>query len=320
MATGSDGRCLRGRDLRWLCAVVIAVGVAACGASTGGHQLVAGVVVGSSGSCKALTPGQQFALARVVLRGTMLAGPAVASGGRQVLLSPARVRVSQYLKGRGPAVIKVQTAITRSSGGYNEDEDGIEPVAGQHWLIFSTERRQPIATSICAGSRRQGTPPLGFKRFEDDGLSFYYAAGWNALRGRRSFTFTTPIVFLSPQRLGRECAGHRNRHRQLLLTCGLPVKHLRATSLVASWSVNAEPGWRYSTVTGTPIHVDGLPAKLSTTHHSCGVGADQRLDVVIQDPRRTDSWYQLTACSRGPSIAFQNLQVRELLQTTKIAR
>ncbi len=153
MATGPGGRRLRGRGLRWLCAAVIAVAVPACGASTGGNELV-GVVDGSSGSCKALTPSQQFAQARVVLRGRMLPGPTVASEGRQVLLSAARVRVSQYLKGRGPAIIKVQTAISRSSAGYNEDEDGIQPVAGQHWLIFSTEPRQPIAASICDGSRR----------------------------------------------------------------------------------------------------------------------------------------------------------------------
>ncbi len=53
---------------------------------------------------------------------------------------------------------------------------------------------------------------------------------------------------------------------------------------------------------------------------AAGSGADQRLDVVIQESRRTDSWYELTACTGGPWIAFQDLQVRELLQTTKVAR
>jgi hypothetical protein len=250
----------------------------------------------------------------------MLAGPTAAANGRPILLSPARVRVGRYLKGHGPPIVKVRTAIARTATGYTEGEDRIIPVAGQRWIIYSDRSRQPLATSICAGSRRRGTPPLGYSYFAADGLRFTYPASWHTLRGSRAFTFMFPIVFLSPQHLGRECAEHRNRHGQRLVNCGLPIRHLHAGPLIAEWSINAEPGWKYSTAVGRPITVDGLLAKLSTTHDDCGVGADQRLDVVIQNPRKTDSWYELTACIAGPRVAFEDRQVRDVLHSTKIAR
>jgi hypothetical protein len=37
-------------------------------------------------------------------------------------------------------------------------EDGIEPRAGERWKIYTQSRRQPLATSICAGSVRVATP------------------------------------------------------------------------------------------------------------------------------------------------------------------
>lgn len=319
MASGSRSSLLRATVPRWLCAAAFTIAIAGCGSSIDA-RLAAGTVSGSGGSCAALTPSQQFASAPIVLRGTMLPGPTVSTNGQLVLLSPARMRVSRYLKGHGPSIVKVQTAIARTATGYSTGEDGIQPIAGQHWLIFSTGSRQPLDTSICDGSRRQGTPPLGYIRFAGNGLRFTYPAIWHTLRGSRSFTFTTPIVFLSPQHLGHQCTEHRNHHGQLLVNCRLPVKHLHPGSLIAAWSINAEPGWRYSTATGRAIHVNGLPAKLSTTHATCGVGADQRLDVVIQDPRQTDAWYELAACIKRPRVAFADQQIRDLLHTTTIAR
>ena len=84
----------------------------------------------------------------------MLRGPTVRVGGRRVLGSPARMRVTRYLKGHGPWTVRLDTAITIEPGGISGNEDGIEPQPGQRWKIYTTSRRQPFATSICAGSAR----------------------------------------------------------------------------------------------------------------------------------------------------------------------
>ncbi len=113
----------------------------------------------SAGSCAGLMPAAQFAAARVVFVGTMLPGPAATIGGKQVLQSPARVRVSRYLKGSGPGVVEVDTG---AQGADALAEDGIQPAPGQRWQIYSSSARTPFATSICAGSGQaagNGTAP-----------------------------------------------------------------------------------------------------------------------------------------------------------------
>jgi hypothetical protein len=104
-------------------------------------------------SCAALTPADQFTGARLVFDGRMLKGPTTRLVGRRVLRSPARVRVIRYLKGRGPAVVRVETGTTTARGGIVVNEDGIQPAAGQRWRIYSSASRQPFTTSLCAGSR-----------------------------------------------------------------------------------------------------------------------------------------------------------------------
>jgi hypothetical protein len=70
-----------------------------------------------------------------------------------VLRTPARIRVSRYLKGHGPAVVRIETGSAAARGGVVVNEDGIEPVAGQRWRIYSDGSRQPLTTSICSGTR-----------------------------------------------------------------------------------------------------------------------------------------------------------------------
>ncbi len=121
-------------------ALPLAAGIISCGSSSHGS---------SAGSCAARTPAAYLAGARVVLLGAMLPGRAVDLGGHRVLLSPARVQVIRYLKGSGPRVVSVVTGIT---SGNVVGEDGIEPVAGQHWKIYTQSQRMPYQTSICQGT------------------------------------------------------------------------------------------------------------------------------------------------------------------------
>jgi hypothetical protein len=69
-----------------------------------------------------------------------------------VLASPAWIKVSRYLKGHGPDLVQVQTALASVGGVDRFAEDGITPSAGQRWKIYSGSSRSPFATSACAGS------------------------------------------------------------------------------------------------------------------------------------------------------------------------
>lgn len=131
--------------------IAVALVLAGCGSATATGDTS---TQATTASCAALTRAAQFAGARTVLTGTMLAGATARLGNRTVLASPARVRVSRYLKGTGPRVVRVETAVTITKTGTRVAEDGIAPRAGQRWKIYSISKRSPYQTSICSGSRR----------------------------------------------------------------------------------------------------------------------------------------------------------------------
>jgi len=91
--------------------------------------------------------------ARVVFDGIMLPGPTVPHG---LLTSPARVRVIHYLKGNGPAIVRVETGSRHDPDGAVRGGEGIAPRAGERWRIYTQGRSQPYPTSVCAGSTRIG--------------------------------------------------------------------------------------------------------------------------------------------------------------------
>ncbi len=119
---------------------------AQAGVPAGGTRAVAA-------SCVGLTARQEFKAARLVFDGTMLSGPTVMASHRQVLSSPARLRVTKYLKGRGPRIIRVATAVTSTTRGVTVNSEGILPIVGQRWRIYTGRWRQPLPTSDCNGSR-----------------------------------------------------------------------------------------------------------------------------------------------------------------------
>ena len=113
----------------------------------------------SAGSCAAERPSVHLASARVVFTGTALPGPTADAGSAgAVLASPARFRVAHYLKGSGPPVVTVRTALTVRGDTVIAEEDGIEPQAGQRWMIYTTSLRMPYQTSECGGSCLLGGP------------------------------------------------------------------------------------------------------------------------------------------------------------------
>ena len=148
------GRRWGGVNLR-VSALAAGVLVAGCGGSTALSTSVAPARHAAvAASCVGLSPAQELAMARLVFLGRMLPGGSTELGGRQVLGSPATVRVLLYVKGSGPRRVNVTTAATITNRGVTVAEDGIEPQVGEIWKIYAGSRRQPIDTSICGGSRR----------------------------------------------------------------------------------------------------------------------------------------------------------------------
>jgi hypothetical protein len=136
---------------------VALAGLCGCGSasSPSGRRTDVADVTGVAASCAGLTPRQQLTAATIVVEGRMLRGRTVRVGpGHTVLASPARLRVSRYVKGRGPHVVRVQTAVMPRGSGYVANSEGIEPAAGQRWRIYSDHAKRPLRTSICAGSHR----------------------------------------------------------------------------------------------------------------------------------------------------------------------
>ena len=136
-------------------ALTIGAVIAGCGGSTTLSRPIAPArPSAAAASCAGVSPGQQFASARLVFLGRMLPGPSTSMAGRDVLGSPVSVRVLRYLKGTGPRTVRVATAVTIKSTGLTVLEDGIEPQVGEIWKLYTQSRHQPFATSICGGSTR----------------------------------------------------------------------------------------------------------------------------------------------------------------------
>lgn len=90
--------------------------------------------------------------AKIAFVGKALAGSRVG----EVLESPARFRVLEYLKGSGPDVVRVSTCCEQQGRLASIMSEGIDPKAGQVWAIFSWEESTGgvIGTSVCDGSER----------------------------------------------------------------------------------------------------------------------------------------------------------------------
>jgi hypothetical protein len=140
-----------------ICAALMMLPIAAlivsCASST--RVSSGGGPDGTSGaaSCAVRSTSQYLSSARMAFVGIMLPGRTEHLDGRDVLVSPARVRVKRYLKGSGPHVVTVVTGVAAADGEDVVDEDGIAPQAGQVWQIYATSRQMPYLTSICDGSK-----------------------------------------------------------------------------------------------------------------------------------------------------------------------
>jgi hypothetical protein len=113
-------------------------------------SLAASAVLASAAqaSCIPMTAAQQRARADVIFNGLALEGP-TATGIQ-------RLRVTRYLKGSGPRVVRVNTMnIRRADGSGSTTSVSLVVRAGQKWRIYGRgSARKVLRTSLCDGSRR----------------------------------------------------------------------------------------------------------------------------------------------------------------------
>jgi hypothetical protein len=99
-------------------------------------------------SCVPMTAAQQRARASVIFNGVALQGPT--STGIQ------RFRVTRYLKGSGPHIVRVNTAnVLRPDGTGTTTSVSLLVKKGEKWRIYGRgSTRQVIRSNVCDGSRR----------------------------------------------------------------------------------------------------------------------------------------------------------------------
>jgi hypothetical protein len=99
-------------------------------------------------SCILMTPAQQRARADVIFEGRALES-ATATGVQ-------RFRVTRYLKGSGPRVLRVATGEVRHAGGGGVVTSvSLHVLRGERWRIYARgSARRILRTSVCDGSKR----------------------------------------------------------------------------------------------------------------------------------------------------------------------
>ncbi len=100
-------------------------------------------------SCLPATAAEQRARADVIFDGVALDG--------RTATGVQRFKVTRYLKGRGLAIVRVQTGTTRRADGTGSTTSvAIFVKRGERWRIFGRgSARKTLQTSLCDGSRRR---------------------------------------------------------------------------------------------------------------------------------------------------------------------
>ena len=104
---------------------------------------------------------QSIESADSVFEAMALPGPTAPNGA---LLSPARFEVIEWIKGDGPSVVEVETAVSQQGEFVVVVSEGIAPEPGQRWVVMLED-----GSAACTGSRPleegEQAPPAPSSRF-----------------------------------------------------------------------------------------------------------------------------------------------------------
>lgn len=115
----------------WSRAVVLAAVLVVTGAAPAGAVCVAG--------------SEKLSSVDRAFEGVAQPGPTGLDGE---LLSPARFRVSRWIKGAGPSEVEVPTAVRRQGDLYMVVSEGIHPRPSERWVVMLRGE-----SAACTGSR-----------------------------------------------------------------------------------------------------------------------------------------------------------------------
>jgi hypothetical protein len=155
-------------------------------------------------------------------------------------------------------------------------------------------------------------------RYHDEVLTFDRPAAWTPHRYQVFSSFSSAIVYLSNQPLHDPCARTRLPGGALQISCGHPITHLAPGGVLIEWTRESRPNWKLSDAPGVEQQIAGRPSRLAIRRpgRCANLGADETILAFIS--RASGNWYQLQACLRGPGLASNERQVRQLLATTTV--
>lgn len=278
----------------------------------------------SAGSCAAATSSEYFAAARIVFTGTMLPGPTADLGGHRVLVSPARVRATRYLKGHGPKIVTVATAVARAGdSGTVVSEDGIQPRAGQQWTIYTSSPQVPYDPSICGGGS-PGVPGTVLAGFPAARLAFRYPPWWRSYRYRETSSFSYLLAFLSTDRLHAPCTVTRTAS-VTSVSCRSPLSRLSPGGVLITWVAEGMPNHTLAMMPGRRTRIGGHPARVlagAATDTCAQLGGAWQEQATIDRAKALPSanLVAMSACVAAPGLAQARQDVKAMLATVRFTR
>ncbi len=156
-------------------------------------------------------------------------------------------------------------------------------------------------------------------KWSANAVSFAHPEGWSRAAWSFPSSFTYMVAAVSNQRLNNPCFKSGTTS-----VCGQPLARLQPGGLLAEWWQDGFPTWGYARQAGSPMTVDGLPAKIQDgaggSNACSGLGADRWISVVIERPPTKDNYFQFVACMRGPGLAAERDVAMAILQSAHLSR
>ena len=153
--------------------------------------------------------------------------------------------------------------------------------------------------------------------YSDGTLSFDYPSAWQTGKFWYVSSFSSPIVFLSPQPLREPCTSSASS-----VACRNAIDRLVPSSVLVSWWFWGFPGFDFTKRPGDLTQVDGRVARLDNAPDmaTCtSMGGEGALTLIVQDPSIDEDWIELDACWRGPDSDGTRSQIDALIASVRWA-